>query len=343
MAGAIYKRGKRYWFKFYLRGQGQIRKPLIPDGKNLATTSRAVAENLAKTMRRDYGLATTASPSALSGLVEGFEREFVIDCVPETVKRFVSVVHRFLASQKIVVPAQITVQAIKGYLATLTAEGLSAKTKATHKSALSCFCEYLIGEGQMRENPALSYRLKRRGGPLPVVVPDASVDALLARAEGHPLHDAILVAADCGLRVGELRAMNRSWLNFTDGLIHVGGDDPTVTKARRPRVVKMSPRVRKAMKAYVGTKPQEALFWDRSQWSWINAMRTLTAGLDGFSARPGMRTGRLWHALRAYAALTRARAGMKPYQIMLEMGWQHESQLRHYISIAAAAKQATRM
>jgi len=332
---AIYKRGKRYWLSYYDRSTSTTKRvPLVPGGETMATKSRAVAESLAKEIRTP----PPVGDSSLAPLLKAYHPHALLDMKPETAARWIGVVERFAARQEIANPKQITRQTIRAHLADLKADGLSPATLACHKTAISSFCEYLVLRGLLEDNPALGIRLKKRSRPAPVVLTDDAVEAIVLKAEDTPIALPVVIAADCGLRVGELRATCWAWVNFRDNCIIVGADDPSVTKGGYTRVVPMSERVRAGLKALRRGKPQDRLFWDASRWSWQKLMRDLTADIPGFAARKGMRVGRQWHALRAYAALQRARAGMNIYQIMQELGWRNESNLRSYIAIAEAAK-----
>jgi len=51
-----------------------------------------------------------------------------------------------------------------------------------------------------------------------------------------------------------------------------------------------------------------------------------------------VRTGRRFHALRAYAAMSRARDGATLHQLMYQFGWGTADMAQRYIDVAQAGR-----
>jgi integrase/recombinase XerD len=99
---------------------------------------------------------------------------------------------------------------VRAYIATLGAAGLSPRTQARHLSCLRQFHGFLMAEGRRPDDPTLGLDSPRRGRPLPKVLTEAEVTALLAAARtpkgGKGLRGAALleILYSTGLRVSEL-------------------------------------------------------------------------------------------------------------------------------------------
>src|ERR1700753_1301448 len=74
----------------------------------------------------------------------------------------------------------------QGYMASLHARGLSARTAARRLSALRQFHLFLLREGVREDDPTGQLDTPRLPAPLPKFLSEAEVDALLAAAAAKP-------------------------------------------------------------------------------------------------------------------------------------------------------------
>ena len=339
--GTIYKRGNRYWYGIYIKGIGKRQFALCVPGQTRATTSKGIAEIIAKKIRLNLGQYRPAGKD-ISALLDDYETVAGLDMGRESLRRTVAQIRIFFDKMQISSPRQITRAAIKRYLAIRKElDGAAAKTLCNYKTAISSFCTFLVDADILAENPARGLRIRLAGPPPPVMVPDESVNKLIHRAgESGPrwLLAGVLIAARCGLRVSELAHMKWDWVNFADRCIIVGGQTPGITKSRRTRTV---PAPDDVLAALNGLGPGSGyIFPARTRFPWLEHFRPLTDDLEGFCAREGSRVGRRWHALRGYAAMSAARRGATIIELMYQFGWTSFAMAQRYIDIAQAGRRA---
>jgi len=117
---------------------------------------------------------------------------------------------------------------IVAYLAALKQRGLADSSLRRKRSALSTWFSFLLGEGMRDDNPCKRLPPQRRRQPLPRMLSEAEVEALLAAPDTSTLHGLrdramleILYAS--GLRVSELVGLRLSQLDARAMLLRVVG------------------------------------------------------------------------------------------------------------------------
>lgn len=99
---------------------------------------------------------------------------------------------------------------LRGYLAAAEAEGVAPRTAARRLSALRQFYRFLYAEGRRADDPTAILDAPRRGRPLPKILSEAEVDALLDSARDRPGPEGLRLVCllevlyATGLRVSEL-------------------------------------------------------------------------------------------------------------------------------------------
>ncbi|MFO1089335.1 MAG: site-specific tyrosine recombinase XerD [Hyphomicrobiales bacterium] len=153
---------------------------------------------------------------------------------------------------------------IERYAAALAAEGFSRATQMRRLSAVRQFHRFLYGEQILRDNPAANIASPRKKRPLPEVLTQKEVDALLTAAEpagkASParrlkalrLKCLIELLAATGLRVSELVSLPLSAARSSEGILEVRG------KGNKERLVPVSARARQAMAAYAQALREES-------------------------------------------------------------------------------------
>lgn len=102
------------------------------------------------------------------------------------------------------------VAGLRGYLSAAEAEGVMPRTAARRLSALRQFFRFQYAEGRRGDDPTTTLDAPRRGRPLPKILSEAEVDALLDAARDRPgpeglrLTCLLEVLYATGLRVSEL-------------------------------------------------------------------------------------------------------------------------------------------
>ena len=141
-------------------------------------------------------------------------------------------------------------EAIRAYLSSLARQGLGASTSARRLSALRQFYRFLLAEGVRGDDPCAVIDSPRRPRPLPKVLSEAEVEALLAEARrvsgpgGARLVALLEVLYATGLRVSELVGLPLSALAGDQRLIIVRG------KGGKERMVPLGEPAAAALEAY---------------------------------------------------------------------------------------------
>ena len=143
---------------------------------------------------------------------------------------------------------------IETYLETLADAGASASTQQRRLSSLRQFYKFLVSEKRRDDNPTSVIQGAKKGRPLPKLLSEGDVGALLASAqqqegpEGLRLWCLLEVLYASGLRVSELVGLPMTALRRTDRVLFVTG------KGGRERVVPLSPAALEAIEAYLAVR-----------------------------------------------------------------------------------------
>ncbi|HJS31711.1 MAG TPA: site-specific tyrosine recombinase XerD [Alphaproteobacteria bacterium] len=144
---------------------------------------------------------------------------------------------------------------IREYLARATRSGLSPRTIARRLSALRQFHRFLVGEGIRGDDPLAAIEGPRLGRPLPRLLSESEVLALIAaagrnaRPESRRLSAMLEILYAAGLRVSELTTLRLSSLSRDKRLITVSG------KGGKERLAPLNAPARAAIQAYLAVRP----------------------------------------------------------------------------------------
>jgi integrase/recombinase XerD len=139
---------------------------------------------------------------------------------------------------------------IRDYLAELSRRGLSARTGARRLSAIRQFHRFLLTEGRRTDDPCAAIDSPRQGRPLPKLLSEQEVEALLAAAHAKDGPEGIRLAAllellyATGLRVSELVGLPAAALGRDPRFLIVRG------KGDKERMVPLGEEAHRALLAY---------------------------------------------------------------------------------------------
>ncbi|WP_225072950.1 tyrosine recombinase XerC [Desulfuromonas sp. CSMB_57] len=157
---------------------------------------------------------------------------------------------------------ELTPVLLRRYLAMLHRRNGRA-TIARKLSALRSFFRFLVREGELAVNPAAGLLTPRREQHLPVTLTVDEIFVLLAAAcedDELGLRDRAILETlySCGLRVGELTALDVGHLDLEEGLVRVRG------KGNKERIVPVGSKACAALRDYLDCRgrpgPERALF-----------------------------------------------------------------------------------
>jgi len=140
-------------------------------------------------------------------------------------------------------------------------QDISARSQARILSSLRSYFDFLILEGDRKENPCDRVDLPKIGRYLPDVL---SVDEVNSIMEIIPLADSrgwrdralLEVLYGCGLRVSEACSLLLSQVYLKEGFVRITG------KGNKERLVPMGECAGDALRNYIGMRPQAASGYD---------------------------------------------------------------------------------
>ncbi len=186
---------------------------------------------------------------------------------PNTVKAYRKDLEQFTRLAGVGHPSEVTVIAIRAFLADLLSQGVSKRSLARKLSTLRAFFKYLVDSGKLAANPAASVRTprfeRRLPGFLDVAQAKQMVEAPAAvQKELSPRDSAVLeLLYSSGMRVSELVSLDVDQVDCRSGIVRIMG------KGSKERLVPVGSYARSALEEYVRVrraKPGErALFVNR--------------------------------------------------------------------------------
>ena len=173
---------------------------------------------------------------------------------PNTVTSYSTDIREFFDATT-ALPAEVTTQDIIDYLA--AKDKLSKRSQARLLSSLRSFFDWLVAEGERKDNPCETVDSPKLGRYLPEVL---SVDEVTSIMESVDLSSwngkrdrAILeVLYGCGLRVSEAVNLKISHVYLEEGFVQVVG------KGNKERLVPIGEIAVDAIRSYLGARPDPA-------------------------------------------------------------------------------------
>ena len=174
---------------------------------------------------------------------------------PNTVSSYSSDVEKFfLAVGK--APSAVTTDDLRDYVS--SRRDLSKRSLARTLSSLRSFFDYLVMEGERKDNPCDAVDLPKLGRYLPSVLSVGEVEAILDSVDltswqGRRDRAILEVLYGCGLRVSEAVSLRISCLFLAEGFVRVVG------KGDKERLVPIGEAAVDAVRDYLGQRPSAAV------------------------------------------------------------------------------------
>lgn len=127
---------------------------------------------------------------------------------------------------------------------------LSKRSQARLLSSLNSFFDYLVSEGERKDNPSSAVDSPKLGKYLPVVLSVEEVRAILKAAPNERDRAILEVLYGCGLRVSEVCSLKISEVYLKDMFVKVMG------KGGKERLVPMAPSTASAIMDYLSVRPE---------------------------------------------------------------------------------------
>ena len=133
---------------------------------------------------------------------------------------------------------------------------LSKRSQARLLSSLNSFFDYLVSEGEGKDNPSSAVDSPKLGKYLPVVLSVEEVRAILKAAPNERDRAILEVLYGCGLRVSEVCSLKISEVYLKDMFVKVMG------KGSKERLVPMAPSTASAIMDYLSVRPESDAGWE---------------------------------------------------------------------------------
>lgn len=148
-------------------------------------------------------------------------------------------------------PSLLTVTALQGYFDHLSSAGRAPRTRAKALTALSVFCRWAIGAGQLTRNPALQIDRPTVPALTPIELSPEQrtiLKTLVERQNSARLSAIFGLGYWAGLRVSEVAVLrvDHCVLNQRAATITIVG-----SKGGKTRTIDLHPEVRRALSAYL--------------------------------------------------------------------------------------------
>ena len=171
---------------------------------------------------------------------------------PNTVASYSSDVREFF-SVVTTAPADMTTQEILDYLS--SRDTLSKRSQARFLSSLRSFFDWLVMEGERKENPCDPIDSPKMGRYLPAVLSVDEVSAIMDSVDlsswtGKRDRAILEVLYGCGLRVSEAVGLRISCVYIDESFVRVIG------KGNKERIVPMGEMAAAAIRNYLSVRPE---------------------------------------------------------------------------------------
>jgi len=326
----LFKRGRRWWLRLYVKGEGKKIIALKPEGQTHATTNRDVARAIARDIRRQVEekgrIERPTGAADLLALIEQFKAVNAVEASQQQAQDNAAHVKDFIDTLEIKHPGEITLERVQDWFVRLHKAGRSPKTIWNHRGSLSRFCEFLIDREHLTANPCRRMKMPKTEKLLPRFLSIAEHDQALTLAKDHGIYREVATALYTGMRREELRRMAWADVDFMRAVVMV-----PKSKSRRPRTIPMSDKLRtvlleqqtdtgKRKHVFPGRDRKDHTGMRRGSW-WVDALKPLQAAMPVFTADMAeTATGRGWHLFRHTFASRLVQAGVPIAKVSAWLG-----------------------
>tara|TARA_R110002072_G_scaffold3149_3_gene23432 strand:- start:89652 stop:90572 length:921 start_codon:yes stop_codon:yes gene_type:complete len=176
----------------------------------------------------------------------------------------------------------------------------SARTIARRLSSLRRLYEYLLREGEIKQNPLSNVDAPRLGRTLPKSLTEAEVEALLnapdiEQATGVRDKTMLELLYATGLRVSELVGLTVQQVNLRQGVVRVTG------KGNKERLVPMGEEANAWLERYLSSTRSEILG------------NALTDAMFPSNRGKAMTRQTFWHMVKRYAIVAEIKKTLSPH------------------------------
>ncbi len=173
----------------------------------------------------------------------------------------------YLSSQKIQDPTEVTSEILRGFIRSLSLNGIQARSIARKISTLRSYWHFLISENITKDNPAELIDLPKYRPSLPDILSLEEISSLLLHAENRSKPQDLRLLAmlhllyASGLRVSELVSLKMTSLMIETKSGMIKDHINVMGKGAKERIVLINDKAREAISNYLKYRP---IFFDES-------------------------------------------------------------------------------
>ena len=227
-------------------------------------------------------------------------------------------------------PAEITKAHLSEYLASLSDQGLSGRTRARKLAAIKEYFRFLVGSGVIAVSPTESVSAPKRERNGRNYLTPEEYTRLLSLAGSNPRDYAILqVFLQTGIRVSELCSLTLSDVDLVDRAVTI-----RQSKGMADRSIELEKKGLQALRNYLRIRPQslsDALFLN------YQAEPLSERGVQKLLAKyvklAGITKKISPHSLRHTFATYKAERGVSPYQLQQWLGHRNLNTTQIYVHL----------
>lgn len=190
---------------------------------------------------------------------------------------------------------------IRSYVASLQERGLADKTVAEHVKTIKTFCEFLVKEGYLKEDPSERIPVPKVGRRLPQALTKEEIRRLFRAMEGETRIDRrnqvlFHLLYVCGLRIGEAVNLRVKDVNLEEGTLRVIG------KGNKERRLYLNPMTVRLLREYIEENDITASLFPSRQGGHV-AINTMDHQFQKYVRKAGLKRRVTPHTLRHSAAV----------------------------------------
>jgi len=239
---AIFLRGNKWYANFQDKGH-QVRKALKTTSKKEARRKAIQLE--AKLASNSYEASPKNVPVAF---VIAKYREYLVaeGRSKKTMAKYnyaFGLIEGIAAARRVRSVREIDHSFVDAFRAMRANGGAARKTIHTDSVILRQVVNFALQRNLIREDPLRGYKLSRPKNTSQPFWSKETMEIIIAAA-AEPQRSIFRVLAETGMRIGELKHLTPSDLDFENGVVHIRGKEGWRPKSGDTRVVPMSPTVR---------------------------------------------------------------------------------------------------
>lgn len=239
--GSLYKRGKLYWYAYYLGGK--LRR------KSLKTKDRETAKYLANKINQEIAenkyITYEPNPSSEKSLNEYYAAS-EHHKVAKSNKDDFSRIKSFLDYEGTKSLNQISEKKLQDYLNyRINTDKVTLNTANRIIASIKAWLNFIVRRKIIADNPIKDFKKFRSPQNPPKFLTKEEIKKILVAAKDNPLYPAIITALYTGIRKKELITLEWPDIDFIQNTITISNKEGFITKSKKYRIIPLHHKLKK--------------------------------------------------------------------------------------------------